>query len=88
MRKEESKDKVFLNKPWLEHTNLTHSYRFNGNAIEKPPICNWCTEIVITVKHICVCPNLAMYRDYFLRVEEPHTLKAVVGEAGSSACNF
>ena len=82
--KQRRQDKVVLNRLRLEHTNLTHSYRFDDNVIGQPPICNWCRESVLTVKHIiCVCPNLATFRDFFFGLEGLHMLKAVLGEEGS-----
>ena len=40
LRKQRHQDEVVLNRLRLEHTNLTHIYRFDDNAVVQPSTCN------------------------------------------------
>ena len=80
-RKLKRRDEVVINRVRLEHTNITHSYRFDVEAEGQPPICNHCSDSILTVKHILVdCQRLRRHRDYFFGAESEWSIKSLIGE--------
>ena len=53
-KRKTTKEEVVVNRMRLEHTKLTHGYMFESEAEGQRPLCSWCGEAVMTVKHILV----------------------------------
>ena len=46
IRKLMRRDEVVINRLRLEHTNVTHGYRFETESDGHPPICNRCKDAI------------------------------------------
>lgn len=58
------REEVILNRLRAGHTNLTHGYLMDNNGPRIPPICEYCNENVLTIKHLFIqCQNLPNNRD-------------------------
>ena len=79
------RNEVVINRLRLEYTNVTHGCRFDSTGLGQPPICHWCDDAVLTVRHVLIeCPNLAIYSDFYLETENmPVTMQAALGEESS-----
>ena len=75
-------EEVILNRLRLGHTRLTHGYLMDSSAPQTPPICEYCNDSVLTVKHILIqCPNLANHRRRITPIQSRSvTLNDVLGE--------
>ena len=60
------REDIILSRLRMGHTNMTHIYRFNSHNAEQAPICSWCGNAVLGVKHILLtCPRLEGHRRVF-----------------------
>ena len=79
------RDQAVLNRLRLEHTNVTHNYRFTTENSGQPPLCNWCNDAVLSVRHMLItCPRLAQCRNLILKNGQQtrnFTLESLVGES-------
>ena len=51
---------VIVNRLRLGHTYLTHSYLMDASSHGQPPVCHFCNDALLSVKHLfLVCPQLA-----------------------------
>ena len=58
------RDKVVKNRLRMEHTKVTHRYRFHTSNAAHAQICSKRNNAILTVKHILVtCPDLQKRRD-------------------------
>lgn len=78
-------EEICLNRLRLEHTAITHGYLTNPDDLGQRPICGWCEDAIITVKHILMeCPALEEKRRNILKpeVKGEMTMKNILGEKG------
>ena len=69
----------------LEHTKLTHEYMFEAEAEGQRPLCRWCGDAVMTVKHILAnCPALREKRKELIgRTKERRDIQDWLGETAN-----
>ena len=66
-----------------DHTQLTHGYLIETNGPRVPPICQYCDDAIITVKHLLLqCPALQNERNNIsvFREKINVSVKDVIGE--------
>ena len=57
-------EEVLVNRLRVEHTRLAQEYLFKGEVEGQRPLCEWCREAVLTVKHMLInCPALREKRN-------------------------
>lgn len=78
-------EEVCLNRLRLEHTAITHGYLTNPDDLGQRPICGWCEDAIVTVRHILIeCPALEDIRRRILKtkVKGELNMRNVLGEKG------
>lgn len=79
------REEVCINRLRLEHTAVTHGYLTNPDDLGQRPVCGWCGDAIITVKHVLLhCPALENVRQRILRpeVRGDMNMRSVIGEKG------
>ena len=75
---------VILNRLRLGHTHITQSYLFEGEVEGPPPVCGWCNQAVVSVKHILIeCGGIQRTRASILAAKmglTNVTMKKVLGD--------
>ena len=62
------KDEVVLHRVRIGHTRFTHSYVMEGGDINHPPLCYYCHNYNLTVKHLLIqCTHFNTLRSRYLR---------------------
>ena len=63
-KKRSRREEVVLNRLRSGHTRLTHGYLMENEGPRMPPICTFCRDAIMSVKHILLrCPSLGHERD-------------------------
>ena len=78
---ENRREEVVLNRIRAGHTRLTH-----GHLVETgpPPICPFCNNSILTIKHIFVeCNELANQRERHLGERSPQQLENAIGSGAN-----
>ena len=77
------REEVVLNRLRSGHTRRTYGFLMKNSAPQMPPICQYCNNTIVTVKHLLkTCPalmNEKMRRSLF-RENDQVTLKMCIGE--------
>ena len=57
------KDEVVIHRVRIGHTRLTHSYLMEGGLIDDPPLCPYCFDFSLSVKHLMIeCDHFEVSR--------------------------
>ena len=60
------KDEVILHRVRIGHTRFTHSYVMEGGDINFPPLCYYCSNFRLTVKHLLIeCTHFFVSRSRY-----------------------
>ena len=66
------KDEIIIHRVRIGHTRLTHSYVMEGGLIDHPPLCYFCHNYPLSVKHLLIeCNHFNFSRSrYYGRVRD------------------
>ena len=78
------RDEVVLNRVRAGHSLATHGYLMNTDGPRVPPVCPYCNNALLSIKHIFLdCVRIRPYRDFALSAcSTTHavTLQRILGE--------
>ena len=75
------KEEVIINRLRTEHCRLTHGYLMNRDTLEAPPVCEWCHNEFLNVKHLLLeCSQLDRFKDGLQSFRGVVNLKFLLGE--------
>ena len=79
------REEVVVNRLRAGHCLLTHGYLMENNGPQIPPICGFCNDAILTVKHLLIeCPNLNQERRRIdvCRRNNTVTMAMLLGDSG------
>ena len=80
------REQVIINRMRTGHTHMTHSYLMDRDANGMPPLCHYCQDAILTVKHVmlrCEALRLVRVRCFTGYNEQNTDLKSLLGEEGN-----
>ena len=80
-RKLTRKEEVIINRLRTGHCRLTHGYFMNRDTVEAPPVCEWCHNEFLSVKHLLLeCNQLDRFKDGLQSFRGVVNQKSLLGE--------
>ena len=75
------REEVILNRLRTGHSLLTHGYLMDDSVPRIPPVCEYCNNSILTIKHILVqCPNLSRERLTAFHGGRQISMQEILGE--------